>query len=78
MTERFDDLMYHAGLTAQGCWDEMDDYNRAAIERYGRLIVAECIKVVHQQDRIPKEFFYPKGADTHELAIKQHFGIQDE
>ena len=22
---KFDDLMYHAGLTAQGCLDKMDD-----------------------------------------------------
>lgn len=49
------------------------------IEHYnailGRLIIDECVKVVHQQDRIPKEFFYPKGADIHELAIRTHFGV---
>jgi hypothetical protein len=28
---KFDDLMYEAGLTAQGCWDEMDDYDKEAI-----------------------------------------------
>jgi hypothetical protein len=78
MIDKFEDLMYHAGLTAQGCWDEMDSYDHAAIEQYGKLIVNECIKVVHQQDRIPEGFFYPKGAAVHELAIKQHFGIQDE
>ena len=50
------------------------------IEHYnlilGRLIINECVKVIHEQDRIPKEFFYPKGAHIHELAIKQHFGVE--
>ena len=78
MTERFDDLMYHAGLTAQGCWDELDDYARDAIERYGKLIVTECIKIIHEQERIPAGFFYPKPAHIHESVIKQQFGIQDE
>lgn len=45
-------------------------------EILGRLIIDECVKVIHQQDRIPKEFFYPKGADIHELAIRTHFGVE--
>ena len=31
MNNQFDNLMYEAGLTAQGCWDEMDEYDRNAI-----------------------------------------------
>ena len=27
MNQKIQDLMYHSGLTAQGCWDEMDDYD---------------------------------------------------
>ena len=42
MNERIDKLMYHAGLTAQGCWDEMDEYDRKAIEKFAELIVREC------------------------------------
>lgn len=26
-----DDILYQAGLTAQGCWDELDGYAQAAI-----------------------------------------------
>ena len=40
-----DKLMYHAGLTAQGCWDEMDEYDRKAIEKFAELIVQECMKI---------------------------------
>jgi lipoate-protein ligase A len=42
MNERFESLMYHAGMTAQGCWDEMDSYQREAVERFAQLIVKEC------------------------------------
>jgi TRAP-type C4-dicarboxylate transport system substrate-binding protein len=68
--------MYHAGLTAQGCWDELDDYDREAIVKFGKLIVQDCIQVIHQQERIPKGFLYAKGVHTHKLAIKEHFGIE--
>lgn len=42
MSSKFDDLMYRAGLTAQGCWDHMDEYDRKAIEKFAELIVREC------------------------------------
>ena len=38
--------MYDAGLTAQGCWDEMDSYMHDAIEKFGELIVRRCISEV--------------------------------
>ena len=62
---KFDDLMYHAGLTAQGCWDEMDDYDRKAIQKFAELIVIKCAEV----------------ADTAEPflssdLIKGHFGVE--
>ena len=50
------------------------------IERYNielaRLVIDECIIVIHHQERIPKQFFYPKPAFMHEGAIKQHFGVE--
>lgn len=42
MNNRLEDLMYQAGLTAQGCWDEMDSYDHEAIEKFAELIVREC------------------------------------
>jgi len=44
--------MYHAGLTASGCWDEMDAYDRKAIEKFGQLIVRECVEIIETQ-RVP-------------------------
>ena len=58
------------GILAPDAW--IEQYNQIL----GRLIINECVKVIHEQDRIPKEFFYPKGAHIHELAIKQHFGVE--
>ena len=46
MNSRLEDLMYRAGLTAQGCWDSMDDYDHRAIEKFALLIVRECIDIV--------------------------------
>jgi len=45
MTDKFDDLMYEAGLTAQGCWDTMDEYDREAVLRFAKLIVKECADI---------------------------------
>ena len=42
----FEKQMYDSGLTAQGCWDEMDDYMHLAIEKFGELIVRRCISEV--------------------------------
>lgn len=46
MNELMENLMYRAGLTAQGCWDEMDAYDRQAIEKFAELIIQECISTV--------------------------------
>lgn len=45
MSERLEELMYASGLTASGCWDQMDEYDRKAIERLAKLIVLECVEV---------------------------------
>lgn len=67
-SNKFDDLMYHAGLTAQGCWDEMDDYDRKAIEKFAELIIEECVKVVE------KNLYQGIGCNT-ARKVKEHFGI---
>jgi hypothetical protein len=48
------------------------------IETFAKLIVIECIEIMHTNERIPEGFFYPKAAHIHELVIKQHFGIDNE
>lgn len=69
MNERIDKLMYHAGLTAQGCWDEMDEYDRKAIEKFAELIVRECIFAVEDAGGIEKYY--------HTKAISKHFGVEE-
>lgn len=76
MNDKFDDLMYEAGLTAQGCWDEMDEYNRTAIMKFAELIVKECAKSLwtdecHTSDLAVEDF------NRNSKRIKQHFGVEE-
>jgi hypothetical protein len=71
MNNRFEDLMYHAGLTATGSWDEMDKYDRVAIMKFAELIVEECATVIEQN------LFQGIGWNT-SRAVKRHFGIDQE
>ena len=77
MTDKFDDLMYQAGLTAQGCWDQMDDYDRTAILKFGELIVRECVKVMYDnaiERRVPPDI---NQTPTHyAIAVLEHFGVE--
>lgn len=68
MNDRFESLMYHAGMTAQGCWDEMDSYQREAVEKFALLIVRECIQLCDRVDLV--------GADDCIDNIKEHFGVK--
>ena len=45
MNDRMENLMYQAGLTASGCWDQMDAYDKQAIEKFAELIVQECADI---------------------------------
>jgi len=49
MNKRFDDLMYKAGLTAQGSWDELDRYDKEAIMRFAYLIVEDVLNEVKER-----------------------------
>jgi len=48
MNPKIDELMYRSGLTAQGCWDNMDEYDRTAVLKFAELIVRECADVIEQ------------------------------
>lgn len=64
MNENLENLMYSSGLTAQGCWDEMDTYSKDAIQELCESIVFECMKIA-----------VFKGDAATGRAIKEHFGI---
>ena len=63
----FERLHYHSGLVAQGCWDELDDYDREAIQRFGDLVVKECAD------------FLKDTLDEHEAArlLTEHLGVAE-
>jgi TRAP-type C4-dicarboxylate transport system substrate-binding protein len=76
---RMEDLMYKAGLTAQGCWDEMDSYDRQAIEKFAELIVKECSQQAHDLADMLSMHRDKSGAEIAESignTIKEHFGVK--
>ena len=75
MNEKLEDLMYRAGLTAQGCWDNMDQYDREAIERFANLIISESINVVNKRymgDNNREDFEVRRCVED----LKNHFGVE--
>jgi len=71
MNEQIEKLMYHAGLTAQGCWDEMDEYDRKAIEKFAELIVKECIQVLDPGEHQLIARFHTRQ------WLSEHFGVEE-
>ena len=63
----FSKLHYQSGLVAQGCWNELDEYDREAIMQFGDLIVKECIANLELN-----------GYDDAANQIKQYFGVNKE
>jgi hypothetical protein len=76
MNNQFDDLIYAAGLTAQGCWDEMDEYDRNAILKFAELIVRECAQV-SEDDITDGDACCTNTADRIARQIKKHFGVEE-
>ena len=74
MNEQFEKLMYKSGLTAQGCWEEMDSYMHDAIKQFAELIVKECLDQLHVGDT---DEDYDKGAYWSREQIKNHFGVEE-
>ena len=70
MNKKIEDLMYHSGLTAQGCWDEMDDYDKQAIEKFAELIVKECMNVLDPGGHQLIARFHTRQ------WLSEHFGVK--
>lgn len=74
--EVLEQLMYESGITAQGCWDQFDDYDRRAIMTLAGLVVRECIKACESTRDLA--WTTPLKQDEQVtacvLAIKNHFG----
>ena len=72
MNEQFENLMYHAGLTASGCWDQMDSYDHIAIEKFAELIVQECCQFANNHNEEIEGVTLGVGQ-----ALKKHFGVKE-
>jgi len=71
MNERIEQCLYLSGLTAQGCWDELDDYAKQGIYKFAELIVREGV------DLLPADMTH--GPDSRPLlqVFKEHFGVAE-
>ena len=49
MNTVIEEILYKSGLTAQGCWDEMDQYAHDAIIRAIEFAAKECADVCMSQ-----------------------------
>jgi len=72
MTDKFDHLLYESGLTAQGCWDELDSYAKEAILTFGKLVVKECSNQILEWKSEP----FPYDPEFGARLIKDHFGVE--
>ena len=83
MNKQFDKHMYDAGMTAQGCWDELDSYQRGAIEKFVELIVRECVSTLNEMHmwQSVNNQNYPSAwhdaVDNGIETIKEHFGVEE-
>ena len=73
MNPRFEDLKRQAFEMTE--WEELD-YD-VILERFGQLVIQECIHVMHDQERLPPGFLYAKSASIHAVAIREHFGVEE-
>ena len=65
MNPHVEDLLYQAGLIADGCWDELGTYEREAIEQLVIIAVRDCANLADEAEPY-------KAADL----IKKHFGVE--
>ena len=68
MNDKLENCLYKSGLTAQGCWDELDDYAKQGIEKFAELVILECARVVKASS--------PNGMIAVN-AIRIHFGVEE-
>ena len=57
MKELIEHCLYESGLTADGCWNELDDYAKEAILRFGELLLRDAAlqKLADQAQKLELE-----------------------
>ena len=76
MNERIEQALYQSGLTAQGCWDELDDYAKGGIEKFAELIIKECAQVCADRGKHHDGLYSAWASDCSE-RIEKHFGVEE-
>lgn len=67
---------------ADQCWSHyingvlIDGHLHFDHQKFAELLIAECIEVMYNQEKLPEGFNYAKGVSVHEVAIRQHFGVK--
>lgn len=89
MNERIENLLHQSGLTAHGCWDKFDEYDKQALAKFAELIVKECVEIALEQkkwveDQIvcnprDKEWNLARIQQSQRIVdkIKKHFGVKE-
>ena len=67
----FDDLMYRAGLTADGSFFDMDAYDQEAVMKFAHLIVKECADIACKHMELNEGTDFNIGD-----KFKEHFGVE--
>lgn len=73
MNKRIEQCLYQSGLTAQGCWDELDDYAKQGIEKFAELIIRDCLAMCLTS--IGNGDYNRGRMDCHD-NIREHFGVK--
>ena len=85
MNETLENLLYCSGLTAQGGWDQLDQYQRDCVVKLVELTVCECVTILMKPEWVMNNRKalgeYNSGwVSGRWLAIehiKQHFEAKD-
>jgi hypothetical protein len=67
-SDHFEQLLYESGLTAQGSWDQMDQYDREAIRHLYDMAIQDCINNVEVWERDSRNHI------SHMLRL--HYGME--
>ena len=70
VNDKIESLLYLSGLTSQGCWDKLDEWDREAVLKFAELIVRECAQFIFVLDAEPV---------SHKSAarlLQEYFGVK--
>ena len=71
-------MMYDSGLTAQGCWDQMDSYDKDAIMKFAELIVKEYEKLLPEVcPWVDADKEGPMKGWHVQFVARKHFGVEE-